>query len=169
LVYLIIFCAFVSSDKHCFTNICFYRTITLRGKLFMNEDSAVWDDAYSVGNTVIDDQHKKLVVMINDLFQLDQDGTASTKAVFAKAFNKAGEYAQTHFNEEEKILEDANYPNLAEHKKQHVSFMSEVWKEFASFNEGSGSPVGLARFLKKWLLNHIAVIDKQYVPYLEKK
>jgi hemerythrin-like metal-binding protein len=107
--------------------------------------------------------------MINDLFQLNQNGTAATKAVFAKAFSKAGEYAQTHFYEEEKMLEKAGYPKLPEHKKAHVFFMSEVWKEFGFFNEGTGSPVGLARLLKKWLLTHIAVIDKQYVPYLNKK
>jgi hemerythrin len=134
----------------------------------MDEDYVVWDDVYSVENTVIDDQHKILVAMINDLFQMNQDGAAATKASFAKAFSKAGEYAQTHFNEEEKILEKAGYPNLAEHKKQHIFFMSEVWKEFAVFNEGNGAPVGLARLLKKWLLTHIAVVDKQYVPYLKK-
>jgi hemerythrin-like metal-binding protein len=139
-----------------------------RGELFMNEEIVVWDDVYSVGNTVIDDQHKKLVAMINDLFQLNQNEAAVAKAVFAKAFSKAGEYAQTHFNEEEAILEKAGYPNLTEHKKEHISFMAGVWKEFALFNEGNESPVGLASLLKKWLLNHIAVIDKQYAPYLNK-
>jgi hemerythrin len=46
--------------------------------------------------------------------------------------------------------------------------MTEVWKEFSLFNEGNESPAGLARFLKKWLLNHIAITDKQYAPYLAK-
>jgi hemerythrin-like metal-binding protein len=133
----------------------------------MNEENVVWDDAYSVGYAVIDDQHKKLVAMINDLIQMDQDGTNAAKAVFAKAFSKVGEYTQTHFSEEEKILEKVDYPNLTEHKKQHVDFMAEVWKEFQLFNEGSGSPVSLATLLKKWLLNHIAIIDKQYTPYLK--
>ncbi|MDR2965159.1 MAG: bacteriohemerythrin [Treponema sp.] len=133
----------------------------------MNEDNIVWDDVYSVGSAVIDDQHKKLVVMINELLQSDQDGAAASKAVFAKAFSKAGEYAQTHFHEEEEILEKVGYPNLAEHKKEHISFMAEVWKEFDLFNKGNGSPINLARLLKKWLMNHIAVIDKQYAPYLK--
>ena len=135
----------------------------------MDENIAVWDVAYSVGHPTIDDQHKKLVNMINDLFQLDKDGGNATKATFAKTFSKAGEYAQTHFHEEEEILDKAGYPNLSEHKKEHVIFMNGVWSQFSSFNEGNESPVGLARFLKKWLLTHIAVSDKKYAPYLVEK
>ncbi|MCL2793082.1 MAG: bacteriohemerythrin [Spirochaetaceae bacterium] len=134
----------------------------------MDKDITVWDAAYSVGHPTIDDQHKNLVNMINDLFQLNNDGTA-TKAAFAIAFRKAGDYAQTHFNDEEKILEKIGYPNLAEHKKEHITFINEVWSQFTLFNEGNASLVDLARFLKKWLLTHIAVSDKKYAPYLVKK
>jgi len=134
----------------------------------MNEDIVVWSDVYSLGFPAIDDQHKKLVGIINNLIELDQGGDTSTKAAFAKAFREAGEYAQTHFHDEEEILKKANYPNLSEHKKKHESFMTELWKEFSSFKEGNGSPLGLVRFLKNWLLDHIARIDKQYVPYLPK-
>jgi len=135
----------------------------------MDEDKAVWDDAYSVGFSAIDDQHKKLVIMINDLFQMDKDGSNATKASFAKAFSNAGDYAQTHFHDEEEILEKAGYPDLSDHKKEHVIFINEVWKQFSLFNDGNESTVGLARFLKKWLLTHIAVRDKKYAPYLVKK
>ena len=135
----------------------------------MNEDIVVWDIAYSVGYSTIDDQHKKLVGMINGLFQLDKDESTATKALFAKAFSEAGDYAKNHFHDEEEILEKAGYPNLSEHKKEHVIFMNGVWSQFSSFNEGNESPVGLARFLKKWLLTHIAVSDKKYAPYLVEK
>ena len=134
----------------------------------MNEDFAKWDEAYSVGFPVIDDQHKKLVIMINDLFQLDKEKSIDTKAAFSKAFRDAGNYAQNHFNEEEVLLEKAGYPYLLEHKEEHITFINEVWNQFSFFNKGEISPVDLARFLKKWLLTHIAVVDKKYVPYLGK-
>jgi len=38
--------------------------------------------------------------------------------------------------------------------------MTEIWNEFSLFNKGNESPAGLAGFLKKWLLNHIAVTGK---------
>jgi len=134
----------------------------------MKDEIVVWDEAFSVGYPAIDDEHKKLVAMVNELFQLDEQGNAVQKSIIAKTFQKAGEYAQTHFHHEEEILKKANYSNLATHKKEHESFMHEIWEEFNLFNKGSESAVGLARFLKKWLLNHIAVVDKHYAPYLVK-
>jgi hemerythrin-like metal-binding protein len=133
----------------------------------MDEKIVVWSDAYSVGSSAIDDQHKKLVGMINELINLDQDGKAR-KAAFAMAFHKAGEYARIHFHEEEEILKKANYPDFLEHKKKHESFLAGIWKEYSLFMEGNESPVGLVRFLKNWLLDHIAKIDKRYTPYLAK-
>ena len=133
----------------------------------MSEDVIVWDEKYSVGFPLIDDQHKKLVDMINALFELDKSEDASKRAAFAKGFSKAGEYTQTHFHDEEQILEKAGYPELAEHKKLHQAFMNGVWEEFSLFNKGSKSASGLPKLLMDWLLTHIAVADKKYVPYLK--
>jgi hemerythrin len=134
----------------------------------MTDDTVVWDDSYSLGIPAIDDQHKILVVMINDIFQSCNDESVSEKVVFSRACRKAAEYAATHFHDEEALLTKAGYPNFPEHKKEHESFMAEVWAEFNKFEKSGGTPVGLARFLKKWLLNHIVVKDKQYVPYVAK-
>ena len=132
----------------------------------MDEDSVVWDEAYSVGLPHIDEQHKKLVSMINDLFEVCKRENSSIKVAFARAFGNAVEYAQTHFQAEEEYLKQAGYPALPEHKKEHESFMTEIWKQFSKFKEDSAAAIGLPRFLKKWLLNHIAVKDKQYAAFL---
>ena len=132
----------------------------------MNEDYVEWNEAYSVGHTDIDVQHKKLVTMINDLFKMNNDKGVDTKAAFSKSFKEASDYAQNHFNEEEALLENVGYPNLSEHMKEHVNFINEVWNQFSLINKDQISPVDLARFLKTWLLTHIAVVDKKYVPYI---
>jgi hemerythrin-like metal-binding protein len=134
----------------------------------MDEKIVVWSDAFSVGLSAIDDQHKKLVDMINDLIKLHQDGSTPEKVAFARTFQKAGDYAQTHFHDEEEILKKTNYPDLPEHIKKHASFMTDLWKIFMSYKEGNESTAGLVRFLKNWLLDHIAKTDKQYAPYLAK-
>jgi hemerythrin len=135
----------------------------------MDDDFVVWEDSYSLGIPVIDEQHKKLVKMINDIFEnCKKEENNATKAIFFQAFKETGDYAQTHFSEEEGLLKKNEYPDLPEHKKQHESFMNHVWDEFDKFNRGKEAPIGLARHLKKWLLTHIAVVDKKYVPYLKK-
>jgi len=134
----------------------------------MNEDSAVWDDSFSVGFDPIDDQHKELVRITNELFQACNEGILAADMAFLDTIKKALDYAETHFADEEGYLYEANYPQLSEQKKQHEAFVAEVQKSIEEFEAGNIEPVYMARFLKKWLLNHIAVSDKQYSPYLAK-
>jgi len=132
----------------------------------MDEDVVVWSDAYSVGLPHIDEQHKKLVVMINDLFQACKEEGAASKITFAKAFSKAADYTQTHFRDEEEFLQQAGYPDLPAHKVEHKSFVDEIWAQFGKFKDGNGEPLNLPRFLKTWLLNHIAIKDKKYAAFI---
>ena len=134
----------------------------------MNEDSVVWDDSYSVGFEPIDNQHKELVKMTNELFESCKQGAAVADKAFLHTIKGAAEYARNHFSEEDKYMLQANYPKLNEHRKLHDDFLTTVGKAIQDFTAGSTEPIGLARFLKNWLLTHIAEQDKQYAPYLAK-
>jgi len=132
----------------------------------MDGDYVEWDDDFSVGVPLMDEQHKKLILMINDLFQRSVSGSTSSNLTFAMAVKDAAEYTKIHFQIEEEYLEKAAYPGLPEQKKQHETFMTEVLNTFEKYKKGEAMPLDLVRFLKKWLLNHIAVMDKQYTAYL---
>ncbi|MDR1869380.1 MAG: bacteriohemerythrin [Treponema sp.] len=134
----------------------------------MNEDSVVWDNSFSVGFDPIDEQHKVLVKMTNEMFQACEQGVLAADVAFLQIIQKALDYAETHFTYEEDYLSEVNYPHLDEQKDQHEDFVAEVQKSIDEFEAGNIEPIFLARFLKKWLLNHIAVYDKKYAPYLGK-
>jgi hemerythrin len=132
----------------------------------MDEDSAVWDDSFSVGFNPIDDQHKNLVEIINELFVACKDGVFAADIAFLQTVKKTLEYTETHFADEEEYMREVNYPRFNEHKEQHEDFVASVLETIEEFEAGNTEPIDMARFLKKWLLNHIAVTDKQYAPYL---
>jgi len=134
----------------------------------MDQDSVVWDDVFSLGFTPIDDQHKKLVLLINELFTACKAGVIEADMAFMETAKKTLEYTETHFADEEDYMREVNYPRFDDHKKQHETFIATVEKTIEDFEAGNTEPVEMARILKKWLLNHIAVTDKQYVPYLAK-
>ena len=134
----------------------------------MDEYSVVWDDSFSVGFEPIDIQHKELVLMTNELLQGCKRGAMAADIAFLRIIRKAVEYAKTHFADEEKYMDQTNYPKLNEHKKEHEDFVAQVLKAVKEFESGNTAPLSMAEFLKNWLLNHIAVSDKQYAPYLAK-
>jgi len=134
----------------------------------MNEDFVIWDDSFSVGFEPIDEQHKELVRMTSGLFTACEQGVIAADMAFLQTMKKAVDYAETHFADEEEYMSEAGFPHLSGHKKQHEAFVAEVQKSIDEFEAGNIEPIYMARFLKKWLLNHIAVSDKLYSPYLSK-
>ena len=135
----------------------------------MDEDLVVWDDSLSVEFAPIDNQHKELVAMINEHIKSCKAGGGEADSAFMQTFEKTVAYARTHFSDEEKHLRDAFFPNIDAHKEMHFQFLFELVNIVNEVESGKSTPLNMVTFLKTWLMNHIAVTDKQYVPYLKKK
>ena len=121
-----------------------------------------WDDKYSVGISMIDEEHKKFIGILN-------------KAIFAKEHNDSPEeikevlkemtdYALTHFKTEEIYMKEFNYPEYQDHKEEHhdfamktIAYLDKVIKgDYQIANE-------ILEHLKQYLVNHIQVTDKKYI------
>ncbi len=126
-----------------------------------------WKDRYAVGIQLIDDQHKSLIEVTNELFRGCVLGQTEAQAYFSVAIKKAVEYIKNHFTTEEQMMVKADYPGYAEHKKLHEEFIRQVLVEAANFNEGRKFvPNHFARFLRDWILEHIGVADQRYKSFL---
>ncbi|MGB8226367.1 MAG: hemerythrin domain-containing protein, partial [Sedimentisphaerales bacterium] len=73
-----------------------------------------WTDELSVGNELIDSQHKRLIGFINDFYNAaDKD---NNEAAIRKAVGNLTYYVKTHFSDEENLMEKYNYPQLELHR-----------------------------------------------------
>jgi len=120
-----------------------------------------WSDEYSVCIREIDDQHKKLFDLINELHEAMK--AAKGKTVLGKVIKELVSYTEFHFSTEEILLKNCNYPNFHQHKQQHDEFTKKV-KEFEQkyLNGTVLLSQEIVSFLKDWLINHIKETDKQY-------
>jgi hemerythrin len=126
-----------------------------------------WDDKYSVGIPLIDDQHKELIRLTNELFQGCRAGDDDAREYFMSAIRATTDYVKYHFSAEEKLLENVKYPYLGEHRKQHEGFVLQMVNDVKSFQEGKKFvPNSFVRYLKDWILSHIAMMDTQYAKYI---
>lgn len=125
----------------------------------------VWKDEYSVGVKVLDDDHKKLIELLNQ-FKVAYDYQTSEEYERA-SLEALVNYTKFHFNREEDLMEKAGYPGLAEHKLQHQRMIREVDGFVEKYNEqGHEAMSDISDFLSAWLINHINGTDKQYTKYL---
>jgi len=127
-----------------------------------------WSSTFSVGVKIIDDQHKELLNLVNDMFNHVSGDEEAEHAYFLNVIQKAVQYVKVHFNTEEKIMLHTNFPGYAEHKKAHDAFVLTVVDNVSDFNAGKRLILSeFTRFLKEWILTHIAIMDKQYFSYFK--
>lgn len=127
-----------------------------------------WDEKYSVGVQRLDDQHKILFSIINDISEAIEGGGGNLS--LGDVLDSMVSYTKVHFFSEEKYMRDYGYPDFNEHRKEHQYFVGRV----ESFKkELEGGPWELAEdvleFLRKWLTAHISVKDMKYRVFFNKK
>lgn len=127
-----------------------------------------WSDKYSMNIKEIDEQHKNLVKMINELH--DAMLNARSKEVALGIINNMAEYTQYHFSTEEKYMVQYKYPDYVAHKKEHDRFIQQVGNFKKDYEGGkAGLSFELLNFLKDWLVGHIQESDRKYSPFFNEK
>ncbi len=125
-----------------------------------------WTNNFSVNNFIIDQQHKKLVDLVNQLHDAMKSGKG--KEALGNIFEKLISYTKEHFSYEEKLMESKNYPAFLSHKKIHFDLTNQVIDLKNKFKSGKTSlSIEVLNFLKNWLTNHILDEDKKYVPFVK--
>ncbi len=127
-----------------------------------------WNETYSVKIKKFDDQHRKLIDLINQLHDAMLVGKG--KDVMADVLNSLVDYTRTHFAAEETLMKLHGYPDYEQHKKEHNALVMQVLDVQKQLREGT-TPItqAIMFFLKEWLQQHIQGNDKKYGPFLSGK
>ena len=120
-----------------------------------------WSLSLSVDVPEMDEQHKKLFRLVNDLNEAMKQGR--TREEMVRVFDELARYTQTHFASEERFLASIGYPQLTQHKKEHAELMGQVAAFKADYDAGKAMiSIKLLGFLRDWVCTHIQKSDSQY-------
>ena len=125
-----------------------------------------WNDRLSVGVEIIDSDHKKLVGMLNELYDAIADGTS--KEILGDLLDRLVEYTSVHFAREESFFSRTGYPGAEAHKFEHANMIAWLVEMRTRLKSGSamGPSLELVNYLKDWLFDHILGSDMEYGPHL---
>ena len=116
----------------------------------------VWTQELETGYQNIDEQHKQLVVALNDLLLACQHGKHRDELKTILDFLVA--YTVKHFADEEEFQRQHNYPEYERHKMLHDQFKV-VASELAERLLQEGPSVALIAEVRSamgdWLVGHI--------------
>ena len=121
-----------------------------------------WNDAFNTGLTEIDEQHKRLVALLNELVNhLAHQFKSPTPD---QVFEQLTQYIEYHFVAEETIWQHYFADDSAnqDHRADHARFISDITKIKAELNNLSNTQVmeNVLSYLTNWLAFHIVESDK---------
>ncbi len=126
-----------------------------------------WNDSYSVGVPEIDKQHRKLFLLVDDVFAASKDPYKSKDDV-GQIVDELVSYVEYHFACEQKYL--LNHPEFAAHRATHAGFVLEVIRfvKKVQTTDEDALVLELLKYLIDWLQEHILETDREYFQYLIK-
>ena len=128
-----------------------------------------WSPKYTVNHPVMDEHHHTLFKLVDQLSEAIIEKRENE--VIREVLNSLLNYTIMHFAAEEKLMRQANYPDLAVHKEAHNAIVAKVQDFQNRFQNGDKSVTAeIAQYLMTdWLVKHILGMDELYAPYFKKE
>jgi hemerythrin len=118
-----------------------------------------WSDVLDIGLPLLDEQHKQLFAIADDLLTAIARGEGD--AALKDIFDRLKAYTQYHFKEEEAYMVSIGYPDYEAHKAEHVLLMMRVNTLWRLIENGELiTPKGVALFISDWIVDHIMHKDE---------
>lgn len=126
-------------------------------------ESFRWNSCFVTGLDTVDEQHHKLVDVINQFGDLLMQAQGATADEVERVFGELASYAEFHFSDEEAMMSSAQIDArfLEQHRHEHASFLRDLADMHAGMSHGSREDASaLLSFLTNWLAYHILGTDQ---------
>lgn len=125
-----------------------------------------WREEYVIDNGVIDEEHKRLLDMANDVFALiDPEAQKAELIALVKALYC---YMESHFEHEETLMQEAEFPQFATHAEKHRRIIAEMNQALRVQKDLNQYAAQLRHLMVDWVVQHIIDEDRKVAPYLDK-
>lgn len=125
-----------------------------------------WKDEYSVKFKGIDDQHKKLISIIQEVEAEINSQSYQFKSLI-DVINKLDDYTKKHLTYEEALMNKFSYPDYEKHLADHNELRYKALSiNYDNIGESKEFYIDTYRYLSNWLINHILKTDKDLGAFL---
>ena len=117
-----------------------------------------WKPEYSVGVESMDDEHREMIDLINDIY--DKLGSSPDTDQVEQFLGDIFSTISMHFAMEERLLSKINYSEYQAHKHDHEELLDQIrdlMDDFAA--DTSSGAVKLEQSLSDWFAGHFSTFD----------
>ncbi len=130
-----------------------------------------WREEFALGISEIDEQHKKILAIINNLSEIFQGKKHHEQEIINQIIQELDDYANHHFQTEEKYFDLFSYQDAEAHIKIHNQYREKIveWRQKYEKENDPKIFFDVSEFLKNWWVWHINNTDRAYVPLFKEK
>jgi|GEM_PF-1429135 len=123
-----------------------------------------WKPEWACGIRSVDEQHRRLIELANDLMDLSMTDLQSKRT--AVSLDALLDHIAAHFCHEEKVLELISYPDAARHASIHKELLAKATELKGKYLESTAKASSFFAFLlDDVVVGHLLVEDVQFFPY----
>ena len=127
---------------------------------------ATWKADYCTGHIAVDGQHREIFRLVNQFSEAV--ATRRARALMRPVIDRLVSYVAEHFEEEERLMRRAGFPDRTAHAAAHAAFGAQVQEVARAYQAGElVLPITLSQFMLDWLDGHIKVSDQALVEWLD--
>lgn len=126
-------------------------------------EAFVWTSAFETGLSTVDEQHRCLVRIINDVGELVSGNHRVANVDLERHIAALRSYTVYHFEEEELLMRSSGVwaAHQKRHMRQHAYFIAEIDRLSTQVTGVQGDAAAqVLRFLSSWLAYHILGTDQ---------
>lgn len=121
----------------------------------------IWTESLSVGILEIDEQHKKLISLLNKASEIVESG--KPKEYLISGVKEIINFTLIHFSTEEKMFKVCKYAHAKKHLEEHQKLIRKANEFLNEFNNNNLAITdSTMAFFMDWIVNHIMQSDKAY-------
>jgi hemerythrin-like metal-binding protein len=125
----------------------------------------LWDNTLLTGQAELDEEHEALARLFDLLH--DTPDQRRDKAFCSSVLEQIIGQARTHFDNEEQLMLQRQYPKIVQHTGEHAMLLAQAIEYKAAFDAGTiGPQIALNEFPDVWLAFHILFSDKDLARFL---
>ncbi|CAK0769457.1 putative Bacteriohemerythrin [Azospirillaceae bacterium] len=117
-----------------------------------------WNPSLSVGHPDLDSDHRKLIAIVNTLW--DSVEQHPTSNAVSGALSELAEYTAYHFDREEYAMRRHCFPNTDKHIDDHNELINRLGALIHLYERGQTEiTVETMDFMRHWLMDHFTKTD----------
>ncbi len=118
-----------------------------------------WNKEYSVGVTKLDNQHKKIIKIVNEA--IGQQFSQPNEKEIEEILDSLQDYIREHFKTEEEYMLKHQYSGYEEQRNEHNQFIDRLFEAQKEYSKnGRVTSINVCNFVWDWFSHHILIVDK---------